>query len=148
MASRRFQARTTLAECEAREVFEWIADYHNVPLVLEGVTRWEPKSRRTQGVGARFFAEMRTLGIPLTSEMELVDWQPPHRIGWHSRGGLIEQEGSWEIIQAGAEVDVVLTIEYVPPAAALGNLLAGPVEGMAQRRLQKALDRMHEHICV
>lgn len=122
--------------------FAWIADYRNVPRVLDGVSRWEPVSGRTEGKGARFDVEMRTLGVPLSSELELVEWEPPRRIAWSSRGGLIRQEGGWTIVKRGDGVDVTLTIEYEPPAAAIGNLLAGPVEALARRRLQFALERM------
>jgi uncharacterized membrane protein len=87
---------------------------------------------------------MRTLGVPLTSELELVEWDRPHRLAWASRGGLIRQEGAWTIVKRGDGVDVTLAIEYEPPAAALGNLLAGPVESLARQRLQRALRRMAE----
>lgn len=124
--------------------FDWIADYHHVRSVLEGVTRWEPVTARTSGVGARFDVEMRTLGVPLTSELEIVEWTRPHRLAWSSRGGLIKQEGAWTIVKRLGGIEVSLAIEYVPPAAAIGNLLAGPVEGLARQRLQKALERMAE----
>lgn len=147
MSTRRFEARTAIPGCTAEAVFDWIADYRNVPKVLEGVSRWEPLTRRTTGVGARFSAEMRTLGVGLSSDMELVSWDRPHLIGWRSEGGLVEQEGRWEITQDRDDVDVVLVIEYVPPAAAVGNLLARPVEALAQRRLQAALDRLGDEVC-
>lgn len=127
-----------------KAAFEWIADYRNVPEVLEGVTRWTPLTERTSGVGARFDVEMRTLGVPLQSELELVDWDPPRHLAWSSRGGLIKQEGGWTIVKRGKGVEVTLKIEYVPPAAAIGNLLAGPVEALARQRLQRALHRMAE----
>ena len=130
----------------AEAAFAWIADYRHVPLVLDGVTRWEPLGRKKSGVGARFDVEMRTLGVPLTSEMELVEWEAPRRIAWASRGGVIRQDGAWTIEDLGDGIEVTLMIEYEPPAAAVGNLLAGPVEALARRRLQKALERMGEHL--
>lgn len=145
MAARRFQAGTFVA-CSPEEAFEWIADYRNVPRVLEGVTRWDPVGRKTRGKGARFEVEMRTLGIPLTSMLEVHEWEPPRMIAWRSLGGLIEQEGAWEIDPEPDGVTVRLTIDYVPPAAAVGNILAAPVEALARRRLQAALDRMGEYL--
>ena len=89
---------------------------------------------------------MRTLGVPLTSELELVEWDRPRRLAWRSSGGLISQEGAWTITDARGGATVQLAIEYVPPAAALGNLLAGPVERAARNRLQSALDRMADFV--
>ena len=145
MGSRRFEARTFIA-AEPEEAFDWIGDYRNVPRVLEGVSKWEPLTRKKAGIGARFDVEMRTLGVPLTSELELTEWERPHRIAWSSRGGLIHQEGSWTIEAEDGGSSVELAIEYVPPAAAVGNLLAGPVERLARGRLQKALDRMNDYL--
>ena len=145
MATRRFEARTFIP-APAAEAFDWIADYRNVPRVLDGVTRWEPLGRKTRGKGARFDVEMRTLGVPLTSELELVEWDRPRRLAWRSSGGLISQEGAWTITDARGGATVQLAIEYVPPAAALGNLLAGPVERAARNRLQSALDRMADFV--
>jgi ribosome-associated toxin RatA of RatAB toxin-antitoxin module len=144
VGSRKFEARTVV-DVSPEDAFDWISDYRNVPRVLEGVSRWEPLTRKRAGVGARFDVEMHTLGVPLTSELELTEWERPHRIAWTSRGGLIHQDGAWTIEPDGARTSVELTIEYVPPAAALGNLLAGPVERLARGRLQKALDRLGDY---
>lgn len=145
MGSRRFEART-LVDASPEDTFDWISDYRNVPRVLEGVSRWEPLTRKREGVGARFDVEMHTLGVPLTSELELTEWDRPRRIAWKSHGGLIQQDGAWTIERAAGRTSVELMIEYVPPAAALGNLLAGPVERVARGRLQKALDRLAGYV--
>src|SRR5439155_17318987 len=108
---------------------------------------WEHLTRNSRGVGPRFSAEMKTLGVGLTSDMELVAWERPNLIEWNSRGGLVSQKGRWDITADGGGVAVVLTIEYTPPAAAVGSLLARPVEGLARRRLQQALDRLGDFVC-
>ena len=145
MATRRFEA-TQRIRVDAETVFDWIADYRNVPKVLEGVTRWEPLSRETAGPGARFAVEMRTLGVSLSNVLELVEWDRPRRLTWRSLSGLVKQNGAWSIVKRRGAVDVTLTIEYKPPIAAIGNLLAGPAEGLARQRLQKALERMAEEL--
>ena len=145
MATRRFEASVAM-DVSPEAVFDWIADYRNVPRVVDGISRWEPSGRQTTGRGARFDVEMKTLGVPLANELELVDWDRPRRIGWRSRSGLIKQEGGWTIVKRRDGVAVTLRIEYEPPAAAVGNLLAGPVEALARRRLQQALQRIAEEL--
>lgn len=143
--TRRFEA-STFIETSPEAVFDWISDHRNVPRVLDGVSRWEPLTRKTTGEGARFDVAMKTLGVPLTAELELDEWRRPNRIAWRSLGGLISQRGVWDIAAADGGTRVSLSIDYEPPAAALGNLLAGPVEHLARSRLQAALDRLAEYV--
>lgn len=126
------------------DVFEWVADHRNVPLALEGVTRWTPLGSKTRGVGARFDVEMRALGVPLQNVLVLDTWQRPRAIGWHSESGPIGQAGSWTFTPQAGGTDVLLTIGYEPPAGALGGLVAGAVESLVTRRLQQALERLRQ----
>jgi ribosome-associated toxin RatA of RatAB toxin-antitoxin module len=122
--------------------FEFVSDYRHVPHVLEGVTRWEPLTERATGRGARFDVEMSTLGIPLSGILVLDQWQPPHRIGWRSESGLIQQTGRWSFQPEDGGTSVELAISYQPPGAAVGSLLATGVRGLVSRRLELALERM------
>src|ERR1700680_1033480 len=45
--------------------FDYFADHRHVADVLQGVTRWEPISKRTTGVGARYNVELVAMGFPL-----------------------------------------------------------------------------------
>lgn len=122
--------------------FAFVADYRNVPRVLEGVSRWDPLSKQTTGEGARFEVEMKTLGIPLGNVLVLDAWKPGRRIGWRSQSGLIEQRGGWTFDPRPGGTEVTLKIAYQPPGAALGNLLAGRVDGLVRARLARALGTM------
>jgi ribosome-associated toxin RatA of RatAB toxin-antitoxin module len=138
---REFTARVRAA-CTPATAFEFVADHRNVPRVLDGVTRWQPISRQTRGVGARFDVELRTLGFPLQNILVLDAWEAPHAIGWRSESGLVEQRGRWTITPRGRQSEIELRIAYQPPGAAVGNLLAGRADGVVRRRLETALARM------
>lgn len=141
---REFSASVRIA-CPAEAAFDFVADHRNVPKVLDGITRWEPLGRRRSGEGARYSVEMRTLGIPMANVLVIDRWQRPRAIGWHSESGLIEQIGGWRFLAMGRDrVEVTLTIGYQPPGSALGNLLAGRVDGVVRRRLERALEAMRE----
>jgi ribosome-associated toxin RatA of RatAB toxin-antitoxin module len=142
---RRFRARTFIRR-DPRAVFDFIADYRNVPRVLEGVSRWEPIGRKTRGVGARYRVEMRTLGIPLGAVLRLDGWRRPEQISWMSEDGLISQSGGWTFTPREDGVELELEMAYSPPAAALGDLVAGRVEGLVKRRLSKALERIRTEL--
>ena len=138
---REFAARVSAA-CTPRQAFDFVADYRNVPRVLDGVTRWQPLTRRARGVGARFEVEMRTLGFPLQNVLALDAWDEPTSIGWRSESGLVEQRGGWTFTAHGRQTEIELRIAYQPPGAALGNLLASRADGLVRRRLETALERM------
>lgn len=143
MAERRFSASTVVRRPQ-RDVFEWVADHRNAPLVLEGVTRWEPLGERTRGVGARFDVEMQVLGFPLSTELVLDVWDEPRSIEWSSESGLVEQWGGWELETWEDGTRVTLTIAYRPPGGAAGSLIAGQADGLVRGRLERALETMKD----
>ena len=140
---REFRARRQIAALP-ETLFDFVADHRNVPLVLEGVTRWQPLSARSQGIGARFDVEMSAAGLPLGGILVLDRWDRPHEIGWKSESGLVRQVGRWRFTGAAAGTWVELAITYRPPGAALGGLVAAGLEGVVRRRLERALERMAE----
>lgn len=143
MSFREFSASTRIAR-PAADVFDWVADYRNVPSVLEGVTRWDPVGEATEGVGAQFDVEMGALGFRLSNRLELDRWQRPRSIGWVSRHGLISQRGAWTFAPRRGGTGVELRIGYEPPGGGLGGFLAGRLEGLVQERLHRALESMRE----
>jgi len=82
-----FSARV-LVDCTPERAFGWVADYRNVPRVLEGVSRWQPLGPRTSGAGARFDVEMSDHGLPLENVLVLDRWEEPQAISWRSESGL------------------------------------------------------------
>lgn len=134
-----------LAAVPPVRAFDFVADYHNVRRVLDGISRWEPLGR-ARGVGARFDVEMRTLGLPLRNVLVLDRWDEPRSLGWRSESGVIAQRGQWTFTPRRGGTEVELEIAYEPPGAALGNLLAGRADVLVRRRLQKALERMRREL--
>ena len=122
-----------------RRAFEFFADHHHVAQVLEGVNRWEPLGKQTEGVGARYAVEMRALGVPLRSTLRLDRWRPGREIGWVSESGLIKQRGGFTFTPRGSGVRIVLSIEYEPPASVLGAAVARRLDGFVRRRLEVAM---------
>lgn len=122
--------------------FDYFADHRHVAAVLQGVTRWEPLGKQTQGVGARYSVELQALGFPLRSVLRINRWRRPHAIGWVSESGLIKQEGGFTFIRMAKGVRIVLRITYEPPASFLGAAVAGRLDGFVRRRLAAAMERI------
>jgi len=126
--------------------FDYFADHRHVAHVLDGVSRWEPLSDQTQGVGARYAVEMQALGLPLRSVLRLNRWRRPHAIGWVSESGLIKQEGGFTFVRMAKGVRIVLHITYVPPASFLGAAVAQRLDGYVRRRLAAAMERIRTRL--
>ena len=124
------------------KAFDYFADYHHVPQVLDGVTRWEPIGAKSEGVGARYNVEMVTLGFPLKNVLRLNRWRRPDVIGWESVSGLVKQEGGFRFKANGSGVRIELHIGYEPPGWALGATVARSMDGMIRARLHRALQKI------
>jgi len=143
MAKREFTAEVTV-RCPPERAFDYFADHRHVAAVLEGVSRWEPLGTKTKGVGARYEVEMQTLGAHLKSVLRLDKWSRPTEIGWVSESGLIKQEGGFTFKQVKDGVHIQLRIAYEPPASFVGAAVAGRLDWMVRRRLEKALERIRD----
>ncbi len=138
-----FTAAVTV-ECPPERAFDYFADYRHVAAVLEGVSRWEPAGAKTEGAGARYKVEMQALGLPLKSVLRLNRWRRPSEIGWVSESGLIKQEGGFTFEKVKEGVHIELRIAYEPPASFVGGAIAGRLDWVVRRRLQKALERIRD----
>ena len=129
------------------KAFDFFADYRHVAQVLEGISRWDPVSAQTRGVGARYAVEMSALGFPLRSILRVDRWRPPHEIGWVSESGMIKQRGSFTFARLSAGgTRIVLRIEYTPPASLLGAAVASRLDGFVRRRLAAAMGRIRDRL--
>jgi uncharacterized membrane protein len=126
--------------------FDYFADYQHVAAVLEGISRWQPLSEKTKGVGARYSVEMLAFGFPLRNVLRLNRWRPPEEIGWVSESGLIKQEGGFTFTEIPDGVRVELRIAYEPPGSIVGAAVAKRVDGTVRRRLARALRRIRERL--
>ena len=129
-----------------QRAFDYFADYRHVAAVLEGISRWQPLSEKTKGVGARYAVEMLAFGFPLRNVLRLNRWRRPEEIGWVSESGLIKQEGGFTFSEIPAGVRIELRIAYEPPGAIVGAAVAQRVDGTVRRRLKRALARIRERL--
>ena len=145
MAPHRFTARTVIARPPS-EVFAWVAEPSHVPLVLEGVERWQPLGDRADGAGARFDVRVRALGVAVETVLVLDRWEVPRAIGWRSESAPVPHSGGWRFAPRGAGTEVALTIDYEAPGGLLGSLVTARVDAILRERLDRAMRRMRDMI--
>jgi uncharacterized membrane protein len=127
-------------------VFDWVADYRNVPRVMAGISDWRPLGRQAEGVGARYQVELGELPIPLRARLVIMEWKRPEAIGWTTEASPVTNRGRWTFRPGKGGTEVELAVTYQPPAGGLGNIVAKGIEGIVRGRIVEALDRMKEEL--
>jgi uncharacterized membrane protein len=127
-------------------VFDWVADYRNVPRVMNGISEWRPVGKQAEGVGARYQVELGELPIPLRARLVIAEWKRPEAIAWATEKSPVDNRGRWTFRPSEAGTEVELAVTYQPPAGGLGNIVASGIEGIVRKRIVAALDRMKEEL--
>lgn len=112
-----------------KQVFALVSDLARGPEWFVGITRWEPRSRKRRGVGARYRVLVKVGSIEAGGTLAVTEWKPGKSISWESVDG-IEQRGRWTIRPRGSGAELGLEVEFGLPGGPVGRLaelLAGRV---------------------
>src|SRR5688572_5500269 len=88
--------RSIVVGANPSKVFEVVSDPGRYREFMVGVTRWDPRSKRRRGKGARFKVLMKVGAIEAGGVVRITEWEPGRRIAWTAETGL-EHEGRWEL---------------------------------------------------
>ena len=127
-------------------MFDWVADYRNVPRVMKGISEWRPVGEQAEGIGARYQVELGELPVPLRARLVIVEWKRPRAIAWATEWSPVGNRGRWTFRPREGDTEVELAVTYQPPAGGLGNIVASGIEGIVRNRIVAALDRMKEEL--
>ncbi len=124
-------------------VFDYIDGYQNVPEYLLGVTRFEPTTEKTSGLGAKFAVSMDVGPKTLKSVVECTDYVENELIELKAVEGF-DANTTWRFADAdggsGTELDV--EINYNLPGGMAGKLLGkvvGPFAAQAVRHTEATI---------
>ena len=67
-------SHTATIDVPRQTVFEYVNTYANVPHYMFGITRFDPVTEHTSGLGATFAAEMNVGPKTLKSTVETQEW--------------------------------------------------------------------------
>ncbi len=79
-----------------RQVWDDIADFNNYLDFVDGLTRWEPVSEKTSGLGARFRMLLHVGSADVGGVIEVVEWHEPTDLAFSSVTG-VDQRGRWRV---------------------------------------------------
>jgi uncharacterized membrane protein len=77
-------------------VWDYLADPENYLRFMSGITHWEVVGDKPNGLGARYRILVRVGAAELGGLIEMVEWEEPYDIAWHSVTG-VDQRGRWRI---------------------------------------------------
>jgi uncharacterized membrane protein len=130
-------------------VWDYLADPENYLRFMSGITHWEVTGEKANGLGARYRILVRVGAAELGGLIEMVEWEEPYDIAWHSVTG-VDQRGRWRL-RAGRHGGTRLELRLQFGVAGgglwswLAEQLAGPiVRGNVRRTLAQA-KRAIEH---
>lgn len=130
-------------------VWDYLADPANYLRFMSGITRWESRSDRTSGLGARFRMLMRVGSAEVGGLIEWVEWNEPRDMAFSSVAG-VDQRGRFRLREAGRDrTRVELRYAYGVAGAGLtgwiSEQIAGPTIGGNLKRSLQQLKRQVEH---
>ncbi|MCP2298421.1 Polyketide cyclase / dehydrase and lipid transport [Nocardia amikacinitolerans] len=123
-------------------VFEYVADYRNVPKWMFGVGHFTPVGEQTSGVGAVFDTALHLGPTTLHMRAEITEWEDGAKVSLHAIKG-IEGTVRWSfaaIDQSTTEIGVV--VDYRVPGGFAGRALDKIIQafvGPAIRHTEKSL---------
>lgn len=125
-----------------KEIFEFWRNFENLPKImnhLEAVTVLDDKRSHWKAKAP--------LGTSVEWDAEIVDEQKNRRIAWQSlKGADVDNAGSvtFSGTNNGRATDVVVSLEFVPPAGALGAAVASLFGENPQQQLDEDLRRFKQ----
>ncbi len=118
---------SSIVTASPQEVFDFLTDYRNIPLLQPHFTSAKPASETERGLGAVVELKGHFHGIPMKINNRIIAFNPPHRLVSISDGSILSRS-AWELEPVEAsppETRVTLTIDY-----SLRKVMGGLFMGM------------------
>jgi uncharacterized membrane protein len=138
----------THVDAPPEEIFDFLADYHNIPRLQPHFEAVRLVSDKERGVGAVVELKGRFHGVPMSGHNRIIAFHPPFRLVSISDGTVLSRN-TWEVRPLAMPhpmSEVSLTIEYRFKGG-VTRLLAGVasplLHGEIQEMTEEALRRLH-----
>ena len=139
-------AHFILIDAPIERVFDFVADYHNVPRMQTHFKSVRLLSAQERGQGAQIEALGSFRGMPLTAQMTIIGFDEPHVLVSDSTGG-VRSHTTWRFdAHPGATPDTpprtraAVVIEYeitIPGLSLLSGLVHRDVDHMTMDSLRR-----------
>ena len=142
-------ARFVLINVPVETVFDFIADYRNIPRFQPQFQTVRPLGDVTRGLGAQLEVRGSFLGLPVAAQMHIVGFEPPHLLVSDSTGG-VRSHTTWRLtaVSPGAPAPTTaatrahLVLDYEVTMPGLGRLFGGLMQREIEALTVQSLKRL------
>jgi hypothetical protein len=141
----RAEVRAWLPERPAdawRDALEW----ERQPQWMSDAASVRVMSSRREGVGVRLAVKTRVLGVPVFTEiLEVVVWEPPHRVALAHRG-FVQGMGEWTFRERAEGTWVRWTETLRLPVPILGAAVLAVYRPILVRLMRRSLEALRLYV--
>jgi ribosome-associated toxin RatA of RatAB toxin-antitoxin module len=130
--------RSIEIERAPEKVFDLVDDPRRYPEFFVGITKWESRSRKKRGVGARYRVLMKVGSIEAGGTVKVTHRAVPKAIKWVAESG-IHQQGRWRLRPSDSGTELTLEIAYDLSGGPIGALVARLAGRIVARNLWATL---------
>jgi uncharacterized protein YndB with AHSA1/START domain len=125
-------------------VFDFVADFRNALEWMYGFNRFEPITAVSTGQGARVKASGRIAGMPMTTELEITQFIPNHKLVSVSRSGF-KSLSAWVFEPVDLGTKITFIGYYELPLGRLGAFVSVPwLNDLLVEHTWKSLKRLKQ----
>ncbi|MDQ3929186.1 MAG: SRPBCC family protein [Chloroflexota bacterium] len=132
---------TARVQGSAQEIFDFLADYRNIPRVQPQFSQAKLVGDLERSVGARVELVGRFRGMPMQVQNRIVTYTPPYRLASISEGTVLSRN-VWELQPIEGDPNstrVTFTVDY-KMGGALGGLFTGIAASLFNKEIQAMTD--------
>ena len=138
---------STLVAAQPETVWGYLADPEHYLCFMSGITHWEVAGDRANGLGARYRILVRVGAAEVGGLVEMVEWNEPFDIAWHSVTG-VDHRGRFRIREQRSGRT---RIEYRFAYGVVGGGVAGLLTELAaaypvRRQMRRSLRRLKREV--
>ena len=130
--------RSIAIDAPPGDVFELVDDPGRYPEFFVGITRWEPRSKKLRGVGARYRVLMQVGSIEAGGTVVVKRRKVNELIEWSYEQG-IHQEGRWKLRELDGATELTLEVRYDLSGGIVGRLVEQITGRIVERNLWATL---------
>ena len=130
--------RSIVVAAPRGKVFDLVDDPGCYPEFFVGITKWEPRSRKRRGVGAKYRVLMQVGSIEAGGTIRVTERTPNRSIEWTWEQG-IHQEGRWAVEDTDGGTELALEVRYDLSGGPLGRLVEQLTGRIVERNLWATL---------
>lgn len=130
--------KSIVIETARSAVFDLVDDPGCYPEFFVGITKWEPRSKKRRGVGAKYRVLMQVGSIEAGGTVRVTERTVNRAIAWTWEQG-IHQEGRWTLEDAGGATELSLEVRYDLSGGPLGRVVEHLTGRIVERNLWATL---------